>query len=161
MVKDDEELKPAPVRRRSASRVSSIQILYQSQVTDRTPVDFTPDFLTHYAPDVAKSFRVKDIDHEHLNALYMGVEGEMALLDDDIAGSLASGWRIERLSLIELTLLRCGAYELRFMPHIPARAVVSEYVAISDACGCEVAFVNAVLDRLSRLVRTGEMDVNT
>ena len=157
MAKDNAELKPVPVRRRSASRVSSIQILYQSQITDRTSVDFVPDFLTYYAPDVSKSFRVKDLDHEHLNALYTGVEKEMAELDNDIASSLASGWTIERLPLIELTLLRCGAFELRFMPHIPARAVVSEYAAISDACGCEVAFVNAVLDRLSRIVRTVEM----
>ena len=157
MAKDNAELKPVPVRRRSASRVSSIQILYQSQITDRTSVDFAPDYLMHYAPDVSKSFRVKDIDHEHLNALYTGVEKDMAVLDEDIASSLASGWSLERLPLIELTLLRCGAYELRFMPHIPARAVVSEYAAISDACGCEVAFVNAVLDRLSRIVRTVEM----
>ena len=157
MAKDNAELKPVPVRRRSASRVSSIQILYQSQITDRTSEDFAPDFLTYYAPDVSKSFRVKDLDHEHLNALYTGVEKEMAELDNDIASSLASGWTIERLPLIELTLLRCGAFELRFMPHIPARAVVSEYAAISDSCGCEVAFVNAVLDRLSRIVRTVEM----
>ena len=157
MAKDKPELKPVPVRRRSASRVSSIQILYQSQITDRTSVDFAPDFLTYYAPDVSKSFRVKDLDHEHLNALYTGVEKEILLLDDDIANSLASGWTIDRLPLIELALLRCGAFELRFMPHIPARAVVSEYAAISDACGCEVEFVNAVLDRLSRIVRTVEM----
>ena len=157
MAKYKPELKPVPVRRRSASRVSSIQILYQSQITDRTSVDFAPDFLTYYAPDVSKSFRVKDLDHEHLNALYTGVEKEILLLDDDIANSLASGWTIDRLPLIELALLRCGAFELRFMPHIPARAVVSEYAAISDACGCEVEFVNAVLDRLSRIVRTVEM----
>ena len=157
MAKDNAELKPVPVRRRSASCVSSIQILYQSQITDRTSVDFAPDYLMYYAPDVSKSFRVKDLDHEHLNALYTGVEKEMAVLNEDIASSLASGWSLERLPLIELTLHRCGAYELRFMSHIPARAIVNEYAAISDACGCEVAFVNAVLDRLSRIVRTVEM----
>jgi hypothetical protein len=35
--------------------------------------------------------------------------------------------------------------------------VVSEYAALSDACGCEVGFVNAVLDGLARGARTVEM----
>jgi N utilization substance protein B len=54
-------------------------------------------------------------------------------------------------------VLRCGAFELTAMPHIPARAVVSEYAALSDACGCEVGFVNAMLDGLARCARNVEM----
>jgi N utilization substance protein B len=53
--------------------------------------------------------------------------------------------------------LRCGAFELTAMPHIPARAVVSEYAALSDAFGCDVGFVNAVLDGLARCARIVEM----
>ena len=41
---------------------------------------------------------------------------------------------------------------------LPAKAVVSEYAALSDACGCDVAFVNAVLDQLARAARIVEMD---
>ena len=41
---------------------------------------------------------------------------------------------------------------------IPVRAAVSEYAALGDACGCDVAFVNAVLDQLARSVRIVEMD---
>jgi transcription termination factor NusB len=35
--------------------------------------------------------------------------------------------------------------------------VVSEYAALTDSCGGEVGFVNAVLDRLARQARTVEM----
>ena len=56
-----------------------------------------------------------------------------------------------------MPVLRCGAFDLTAMPQIPARAVVSEYAALSDACGCEVGFVNAVLDGLARCARNVEM----
>ena len=74
-----------------------------------------------------------------------------------IGAALSDGWLIDRLALIELAVLQCGTYELTSMPHIPARAVVSEYAALSDACGCEVGFVNAILDGLARGVRLVEM----
>ena len=74
-----------------------------------------------------------------------------------IGAALVDGWSLDRLSRIELAILRCGAVELREMPHIPARAVVSEYAALTDSCGGEVGFVNAVLDRLARQARTVEM----
>jgi N utilization substance protein B len=43
------------------------------------------------------------------------------------------------------------------MSHLPARAVVSEYAAIADVCGCDVGFINAVLDRIAHKAREVEM----
>ena len=157
MSDDKNQLKAVPVRRRSAARLAAIQITYQSLITGQSAVDFVPQFLSHYADDVSKSFRVKDLDHDHLTNLYAGVEAGGDELDRVIGAALSDGWSIDRLARIELAVLRCGAYELTAMPHIPARAVVSEYAALSDACGCEVGFVNAVLDGLARDARIVEM----
>ena len=93
---------------------------------------------------------MKDLDHDHLTNLYAGVEAGRDKLDSVIGAALSDGWSIDRLARIELAVLRCGAYELTEMSHLPARAVVSEYAGLSDACGCEVGFVNAVLDGLAR-----------
>ena len=150
-------MKAAPVRRRSAARLAAIQITYQALITKQSAADFVPQFLSHYAGEVSKSFRVKNLDQEHLTDLYAGVETRRDELDQVIGAALSKGWSIERLARIELAVLRCGVFELTAMPHIPARAVVSEYAALSDACGCEVGFVNAVLDGLARGARAGEM----
>ena len=119
---------------------------------------------------------VRDPHHSHLSQLFIhraraeatnhlrqrsfaGVEHDVVDIDAAIAAQLAEGWSLDRLARIELSLLRCGAYELRSMPHIPARAAVSEYAALSDACGCDVGFVNAVLDRMAhnaRIVKMGK-----
>ena len=150
-------MKAVPVRRRSAARLAAIQITYQSIITGQSSIDFVPQFLSHYADEVSKSFRVKDLDRDHLTDLYAGVEAGRDELDRVIGLALSDGWSIDRLARIELAVLRCGAYELIAMPNIPARAVVSEYAAFSDACGCEVGFVNAVLDGLARGARLNEM----
>ena len=157
MSNDKNQMKAVPVRRRSAARLASIQIAYQSLITGQSAVDFMPQFLSYYAHEVSKSFRVKDLDHNHLAELCAGVESERDELDRVIGAALSDRWSIDRLARIELAVLRCGAYELIAMPNIPARAVVSEYAAFSDACGCEVGFVNAVLDGLARGARLNEM----
>ena len=157
MSDDKNKMKAVPVRRRSAARLAAIQITYQSLITGQSAVDFVPQFLSHYAAEVSKSFRVKDLDHDHLTDLYTGVEAGRDKLDSVIGAALSDGWSIDRLARIELAVLRCGAYELTEMSHLPARAVVSEYAGLSDACGCEVGFVNAVLDGLARGDRLVEM----
>ena len=63
-----------------------------------------------------------------------------------------------RLARTELVILRAGILELDSMPHIPARAVLSEYSSIADAFNVDVRFVNALLDGLARRkLRTSEM----
>ena len=157
MSDDKKTLKAVPVRRRSAARLAAVQIIYQTLITSQSAINFAPQFLAYYAGDAAKSFMVKDLDEGHLNALYAGVEHDVVDIDAEIAAQLAEGWSLDRLARIELSVLRCGAYELRSMPHIPARAAVSEYATLSDVCGCNVGFVNAVLDRVAFNARIFEM----
>ena len=155
---EKEILKAVPVRRRSAARLAAVQITYQSLITGQSALNFLHQFLTNYADDLAKSFKVKHLDEAHLSALYSGVENNVELIDSTIATQLVDGWSLDRLTRIELSVLRCGAYEIQSMLDIPVRAAVSEYAALSDACGCDVAFVNALLDKLARAARLVEMD---
>ena len=88
-------MKAVPVRRRSAARLAAIQITYQSLITGQSAVDFVPQFLSHYADEVSKSFRVKDLDHDHLKDLYAGVEAGRDKLDCVIGAALSDGWSID------------------------------------------------------------------
>ena len=157
MSKASEDLKPMPVRRRSAARLAVVQVAYQQQISGQSLVAFLPTFLRYYVDDIVKAFRVKDVDHAHLNALASGVETHVEKLDQALAGCLSDDWSLDRLTVIDLAVLRAGAFELTHMPHLPARAVVSEYAAIADVCGSDVGFVNAALDRLAREARQIEM----
>jgi N utilization substance protein B len=43
------------------------------------------------------------------------------------------------------------------MPHIPVRAVLSEYAGMAEVFQSDVAFINAVMDRHARILRTEEL----
>lgn len=154
-------LKPTPVRRRSAARLAAVQMSYQGQMSGQSVADFLPVFLQHYSEDIRKSFRVKDLDSGHLNELVMAVEARRDEFDGIIAECLAEGWTLERMTVIDRAVLRAGTCELVSMPHLPARAVVSEYAALADVCGCDVGFINAVLDRVAREARRVEMEARS
>ena len=157
MSKPSEDLKPMPVRRRSAARLAVVQVAYQQQMSGQSLVAFLPTFLSHYVDDIVKAFRVKDVDHAHLNALAAGVETHVEELDQALAGCLSDDWNLDRLTVIDLAVLRSGAFELTHMPHLPARAVVSEYAGLSDVVGGDVGFINAVLDKVAQSARVLEM----
>ncbi len=150
MARDPQPLKPVPVRRRSAARLAAIQVCYQSLMSGKSAASIAPEFLEHYAPELIKSFRVKDLDQKHFVSLYVGMEAEAEALEKTISACLMSGWTLDRMTIIERSLLLAGTMELCQMQHLPVGAVVSEYIGLGDAIGGDVGFINAVLDKIAR-----------
>ena len=151
-------LRPTAVRRRAAARLASVQLGYSAEVTGLPLLEAMPTFLDNYADDIARQLRVKKMDSEHFYAVVSGVNNRKVELDNMISGGLSEGWTMMRLARTELVILRAGILELDGMPHIPARAVLSEYASIADAFNADVHFVNALLDGLARRkLRTAEM----
>ena len=151
-------LRPTAVRRRAAARLASVQLGYSAEVTGQPLLEAMPTFLDNYADDIARQLRVKKMDSEHFYAVVSGINSRRLELDQMIAGGLSEGWTLMRLARTDLVILRAGILELDGMPHIPARAVLSEYASIADAFNADVNFVNALLDGLAReKLRTAEM----
>jgi transcription antitermination protein NusB len=73
---------------------------------------------------------------------------------DEIDRSLAevtTNWRLERLGVIERSVLRVAAAELQ-LGETPARVVIQESIRLAERYGSEQSarFVNGVLDALAR-----------
>ena len=158
MARDPQPLKPTPIRRRTAARIAAIQVCYQALMSRKSVTSIAPEFLQYYASDLIKSFRIKNLDQEHFVTLYSSMEADAENLDRIIASCLTSDSTPERLTLIERCVLRAGTIELCQMPHLPARAVVSEYASLSDSVGGNVGFINAVLDKVAKSSRVIEFE---
>ena len=150
-------LRPMAVRKRAAARLASVQLGYSAEIADQPLLEAIPAFLDNYADDIARQLRVKKMDDDHFQAVVAGVDSRKAEIDKMIAAGLSEGWVMERLARTELVILRAGILELDSMPHIPARAILSEYSSLADAFNVDVGFVNALLDKLARQLRTLEM----
>ena len=72
-------------------------------------------------------------------------------IDKALAGT-AKGWRIDRMSRVDLAILRLAVYELRYDPSIPDGVAINEAVELAKEYGGDEspAFINGILGTLSR-----------
>ncbi|MFZ4431717.1 MAG: transcription antitermination factor NusB [Microthrixaceae bacterium] len=86
--------------------------------------------------------------------LALGVDEQRVALDELIA-ELATGWSLDRMPLLDLTVLRVGAFELLHRPDVPTEVVLSEATELASRYGTDDSsrFVNGVLAAAARRVR--------
>jgi N utilization substance protein B len=130
---------------RRNGREAALQLLYQIELSGDRSETAVSDFWSTRAepPPEERDFAerlVKDV---------------LARLDsiDSMISACADNWQIDRISRMELNVLRIGVSELTDADEsVPAEVVVNEAVDIArrycDASG--PAFVNGVLDRVAR-----------
>ncbi len=165
----------ASTRRKSAARLAAVQALYQIEVGEVSPDAALTDFLQHgiaaTTPQTVLAYEGDEDGHEVEMAmlapdgeLFTGlVRGTLARRDDldgMIAGALSRDWSIDRLEAVLRAILRAGAFEMADRTEIPPRVTISEYVDVAHAfySGPEPGLVNAVLDRIARVVRAEELN---
>ena len=86
----------------------------------------------------------------YAEALVRGVENRSAEIDALIS-RFAKGWTIERMPVMDRTLLRMAVFELLGQPDVPVAVVISEAVVMAKRYSTEDSgrFVNGVLSAIS------------
>jgi N utilization substance protein B len=90
-------------------------------------------------------------DNKYFKRCLAAVRDNMEALDTAISGA-SDNWKIERISKVDLSLLRLSTAEILFMPDIPAAVSVSEAVDLAKKYSGDGAyrFINGVLGRIVR-----------
>jgi transcription antitermination protein NusB len=135
-------------RARSIARKLAMQALYQWQLTQQT------------APEIKKQFLESEdsagVDREHFEELVSGCIAR----HEELAAALKPfiDRPIEQLDPVETAILMIGMFELQKRVDIPYRVVINEAVDLCKRFGATDAhkYVNAVLDRAARELRTAE-----
>ena len=154
---DDANKRPKSLRRRAASRLAAVQTLFQCWASQKDPTVIVPEFKEHFLPTLLEEFEIASIDEGHYTKLVFGATRDQASIDAEISPLLRDDWTIDRLGGVEKSVIRAAFIEFRDTPNIPARTVITEYTAIADSCGGDSNFVNAILDRFSKIYRVIEM----
>ncbi len=133
-----------PAGRRSARR-QAVFVLYQQDLLKLTP------------EAAMQRLQGTELD-EYALVLVMGVARELARIDA-ILEEHVSGWSVDRLGVLERSILRLAAFELLSRPDIPKAVAIDEAVALAKRfCSDEAgALVNGVLGSLAE-VRDVEAD---
>ncbi|HEX6392214.1 MAG TPA: transcription antitermination factor NusB [Acidimicrobiales bacterium] len=91
--------------------------------------------------------------------LVRGVDSSLDELDA-LIGSHSIDWALDRMPVVDLTLLRLATYELCHRPDIPTAAVISEAVELAGQYSTDESgrFVNGVLAAIASDVRTKDQN---
>lgn len=146
---------------RRGARLAAVQALYQMEVGGRGVVEAMAEFEHFWIGKEVEEIELPKAELNFFRDLLGGVVSEQRLVDRAVDEALAAGWPLKRVEAVVRAVLRAGAYELAFRKDVPARAVISEYVAVTRTFyqGEEIGMVNAVLDKLAREFRAEEFDV--
>ena len=117
-----------------------MMLLYEAEQRTMAPSDVIESQVT--APD------------EMVVELVRGVETHRATLDEAIAAH-ATGWTLERMPTIDLTVLRIAGFELLGRRDVPVAVVIDEAVELAKRFSTDDSgrFVNGVLSALVPVLR--------
>ena len=145
--------------KRRGARLAAVQALYEMEVGGKGVVEAMAEFETHWIGREVEDVTLPEAELSFFRDLLGGVVREQVLIDRRIDETLADGWPLRRVETVIRATLRAAAYELYFRKDVPPKAIISEYVAVVGTFhdDDEPGLVNAVLDRLARTAREGEM----
>ncbi|ETA79203.1 transcription antitermination factor NusB [Youngiibacter fragilis] len=124
------------------SREIAMEIVYQSTINDKDPVELVADYFEEYG-------ELEEADRDYVMRVVGGVMEKREELDALIEANLVK-WKLSRVSKINLSILRVALYEIKHEDSIPNNVSINEAVEISKKYSDEqsAAFINGILDKI-------------
>jgi N utilization substance protein B len=125
---------------RSDARERALYLLYEAHSKGISPAD---------------TIEIQVLEPDELTQeLVRGVDAHLPRLDELIAGK-AKGWTLNRMPVLDLSVMRLAAFELLERPHVPTAVVLNEAVELAKRYSTDESgrFVNGVLAAIAAEVR--------
>ena len=139
-----------PVTARRRAREVVFRIVYQADVTG--------DPLARVWEERRGDERLSE-DQESLVTDVIGAIASRAEEVDSELERAAEHWSLARLAATDRSVLRAAVGEVLARPGTPVRVILDEAIELAKRYGSDesVRFVNGVLDRVARALRTPEL----
>lgn len=94
---------------------------------------------------------LKDKDEKYMAEKFEHVKEQMKEIDEMISSS-SKGWKVSRMSKVDLNILRLAVYEIKFDEDVPVKVAINEAVEIAKSFGgdASASFVNGVLGDIAK-----------
>ena len=136
------------IRKKTASRIAAIQILYLHQFNDQPLFESISIYELHYKKFLLEKLNLKELDTNLLSDLLDNFDKNTDAYDTIIEKNLSKDWKIARLGKNELNILRLSIFELKFFKKFDKKTIINEYVSLfNNFCG-EPDFANGFLNNV-------------
>jgi N utilization substance protein B len=129
---------------RRASREVAMKLLYQTEI-QKSDREWQLNFALENSSFTCKDKTyIKDI----VGGTFNNIE-EIDLLIE----KYAIGWKLNRISKVDLSILRVGIYEILFREDIPYNVSINEAVEMAKKYSTQEAgsFINGILSKIPKL----------
>lgn len=124
---------------RSAAREEAFKLLYGLEIQKENIEEQTEIYLENaeISDENTKTYMKKMVE---------GVEKNITTIEEKISENLKKDWKIERISKINLVLLKLAIYEILYT-ETPFKVVINEVVELAKKYGDDTSpnFVNGIL----------------
>lgn len=89
-------------------------------------------------------------EYAYLTARFQAVVQKLEEIDQ-ILSEVSSGWKLNRMGKVDLTILRLAVFEMRFDEEVPVKVAINEAVELAKRFGGDdsPSFINGVLAKLA------------
>lgn len=142
-------------RARSAARLSSVQALYQMEMTGTAWQVIAEEFDNHRRGQEIEGDEMARPDRKHFRKTLEGAVAQQVRIDQTVNRILKAEWPLKRIDPTLRALFRAAGSEFITLEKVPRKVVINEYLEVAKAFfeGEEARFANAILDALSRELR--------
>ena len=106
---------------RVKSREYLLQLAYQMEITSETALETFNSFMEN--EDISKD----DLDLAYIKSGLLGIEENKEKLDSLIESQLVK-WKLNRISKVNLSILRISTYEMLFAEDVPGKVSINEAI---------------------------------
>lgn len=134
---------------RTWSRRAALQLLYSAEITGQTIADLLQQNNTIVFESEDKEAVSPD---EYTLVLIRGIEEHQEEIDTMLDSS-SDNWSIDRMPIMDRSILRVAVYEMMFQDAIPVSVSIDEAVELAKKYGGEDEshrFVNGVLGQIAK-----------
>ncbi|MFC4349748.1 transcription antitermination factor NusB [Kordiimonas lipolytica] len=142
---------------RSAARLAAVQALYQLDMSDEPKAKMVvEEYVNHRLGQEIEGDQYVAADANLFSDVVLGAWERREEIDETLKGCLSSDWPLDRLEKLIHAIFRAGGYELVARPDVPTAVIINEYVDVAHGFyeRTEASFVNGVLDKFAKAVRT-------
>ena len=145
-------IRPKSVRKKTAARIAAVQVLYLSMINKLDIKRAIHDYITNYQKFILTELNIKNIDLDLFEEIVFYVDKNFKKIDLFVSDNLSDKWKVERLSLIELNIIRLSVYELCVSSRFESKTIINEYISIFESFSGNVDFANGILDNMSKQI---------
>lgn len=146
---DEETTGPVTQNAKTESRLIAVQAVYRFLLLEDSSEDIQVTFNSKY-------LKARKANKALFRKLLEAVVTDHARYQQMLVPLLGENWQWDRVGYVEKAILFCAVAELDICPETPLKVILNEYLTIAHSYfeAGEVSFINAVLDKAAKALRS-------